>query len=156
MPLSNGCNHVTLVTDDIDRFIAFYRDVFEAEVVLDMDEGDLRHAMLDLGSGFALHPFMFRKGNPHGAASPAMFDRGHLDHVAIRVTDPDVFEQLRDRLVTARASDGTVTDFGRIRSVWFCDPDGMGGEIVISAEGAPRAFADRGREPYGSTVAVHE
>ena len=45
MALGNGCNHVTVITENLDRFIAFYRDVFEAEVVLDLSEGDMRHAL---------------------------------------------------------------------------------------------------------------
>jgi hypothetical protein len=41
----------------MDRLIAFYRDVFDGDVVLDMREEDLRHVFIDLGGGFVLHPF---------------------------------------------------------------------------------------------------
>lgn len=148
MPRSAGCNHVALVTQDLDRFIDFYRTIFDAEVLAEVHEGDLRHALVDLGAGFALHPFEMVDGNPYGVASDGMFDRGHLDHLAINVDDPEVFELLRTRLVEAGASDGTLTDFGAVRTVWFVDPDGMGSEIAMWAHGAPRDFEDRIQEPY--------
>lgn len=147
MPLATGCNHIALVTEDLDRFLVFWTEVFDADVLLDMREGPMRHAMVDLGGGFCLHPFEFDQGNPHGDASPEMFDRGHLDHVAIGVEDPDAFALLRQRLVDAGASDGTLTDFGPVRTVWFEDPDGMGCEIAHWADGPPVTLADAGREP---------
>lgn len=148
MALTNGCHHVALVTADMDRFIAFYRDVFDAEVRGDMTEGPLRHVLLDLGGGFVLHPFYFAEGNPHGTASAEMFNRGHLDHLALDVADTETFQELRRRLVDHGASDGAVTDFGLTRGVWFEDPDGHGCEIVIRSNGRPRTFDERIVEAY--------
>ncbi|MDX1658620.1 MAG: VOC family protein [Nitriliruptorales bacterium] len=148
MPLAAGCNHVAMHTQDLDRLIAFYTEVFDAEVTLDMQEGPLRHALIDLGGGFCLHPFENAEGSDHAAGSDAMFDRGHLDHVAIDVSDVETFELLRDRLVAAGASDGTVTDFGAVRCVWFEDPDGMGSEIAIWSDGEPLDFDARRNEAY--------
>lgn len=151
MGLSSGCNHVALVTQDLDRFIDFYRRVFDAEVLVDMQEGPVRHAMVDLGAGFCLHPFEFAEGNVHGAGSDATFDRGHLDHLAIKVEDTETFQLLRSRLVKEGATDGTLTDFGAVRTVWFEDPDGMGCEIAMWGPGTPRAFEDRTQEAYAAT-----
>lgn len=150
MALSTGCNHVALITQDLDRFTDFYRHMFDADVLWELREDDLRHALLDLGAGFCLHPFEFARGNEHAGASSETFDRGHLDHLAIGVDDPDAFELVRSRLVEAGASDGTVTDFGAVRTVWFEDPDGMGCEIAVWSDGAPRAFDDRVHEPYAA------
>lgn len=149
MPLATGCNHVALITADLDRFLAFWTAVFDAEVLFDMREDGMRHAMVDLGGGFCLHPFEFDRDNDHGQASPAMFQRGHLDHLAVAVEDPDAFAELRQRLVDADASDGTLTDFGPVRTVWFEDPDGMGCEIAHWADGTPLSLADAVREPLG-------
>lgn len=152
MPLATGCNHVALVTEDLDRFLAFWTTVFEAEVRLDMKEGPVRHAMVDLGGGFCLHPFEFAEANDHGRASPTIFERGHLDHVAIAVDDPEAFDLLRHRLVEAGACDGTLVDFGTVRTVWFEDPDGMGCEIAHWAEGTPLPLADAVRQPLADAV----
>lgn len=86
----------------------------------------------------------------HGAASRASFDRGHLDHLAIDVGDTETFQLLRSRLVEEGATDGTLTDFGTVRSVWFEDPDGMGGEITMWSSGTPRTFDDRTQDAYAA------
>lgn len=153
MPLTMGCDHVALVTEDLDRFLAFWTDVLEGDVRVELEEDGLRHALVDLGGGFMLHPFAFPDGNPQGRGSDAMFGRGHLDHVALRVEDEATFQELRHRLVEVGASDGTVTDFGMLRSVWFVDPDGMGCEVAIAADGAPRRFDERGQEAWGPVAA---
>jgi catechol 2,3-dioxygenase-like lactoylglutathione lyase family enzyme len=85
----------------------------------------------------------------HAVGDDAVFDRGHLDHLALLVADAAVFEDLRGRLVGAGASDGTVVDFGVVRQVGFRDPDGHTLELALAVTGAPpRTFARRGVEPY--------
>jgi len=137
MALTSGANHVALVTDDLDRLIEFYASVFEADVFADMTEGPVRHALIDLGAGMALHPFEFA-GRATDGPYGEMFERGHVDHVALNVTDELTFGQLRRRLVEVGASDGTMTDFGAVRTVSFRDPDGWWGEIAIWSDGEPR------------------
>ena len=56
MPLTSGVNHVALVTEDLDRLVEFYESVFEANVFGQLTEGPVRHAMIGLGAGMALHP----------------------------------------------------------------------------------------------------
>jgi hypothetical protein len=43
----------------------------------------------------------------------------------------DAFEQTRQRLVAAGASHGAVDDLGAYHALWFSDPDGMRGELVL-------------------------
>lgn len=147
MGLLTGCNHIAVVTQDIERFVAFYTGIFDGALIADMTEGEIRHVMLDLG-GVVLHPFQFPGDQPHGIASSEMFDRGHIDHYALNVADAEVFEELRRRLVAAGATDGTVTDFGITRNVWFEDPDGMGCEIAMWGRGQPLPFNARIEEAY--------
>jgi len=151
MPLTNGINHVAMLTEDLDRFIAFYTEVFDAEVRLDLREEGLRHAFLDIGASAALHAFAIA-GNTHAAGLPEMFDRGHLDHIALDVPDSETFDKLRDRLVERGASDGLVTDFGSVRVIVFRDPDGFEGEIALWVDAPALAFTDRVHEPYRSPV----
>jgi catechol 2,3-dioxygenase-like lactoylglutathione lyase family enzyme len=147
MTLTTGINHVATITDDLDRLVRFYVEIFDAEVVWVRDEGWMRHAFVDLGAGAVLHPFEI-EGNRHSKGVPTLFDRGHLDHVALNVIDDTTFGELRRRLVDAGASDGTITDYGSLRSIYFTDPDGAMSEITQWRDGE---FVDRANarlEPY--------
>jgi catechol 2,3-dioxygenase-like lactoylglutathione lyase family enzyme len=152
MPLTTGIHHVAMLTQDLDRFIAFYTEVLDADLMLEMDEEGMRHAFLGIGVGAALHVFAI-SGNAYAAGSSGMFDRGHVDHVALNVPDVETFEKLRDRLVERGASDGLVTDFGSVRVIVFRDPDGFEGEIALWQDHPALAFADRIHEPYEASVA---
>jgi catechol 2,3-dioxygenase-like lactoylglutathione lyase family enzyme len=125
-----GVNHVAVITDDLDRFVDFYTGVFDLEVVFTEDTPPFRHAILRTGATSWLHPVEI-SGNPHGAAVPTMFARGHLDHLALTAASKNSFEILRDRLVDRGAADGAVEDLGAFHSLWFRDPDGMRMELTV-------------------------
>ena len=38
MNLLDGINHLTFVTADMDRLVAFYERVFDAQVTMDLEE----------------------------------------------------------------------------------------------------------------------
>lgn len=154
MALSNGLNHVALLTGDVDAFTAFYVDVFDAKVLFDMDEDGLRHAAVDVGAGAALHVFA-APDNPHAAASPEMFNRGHIDHLAINVEDEAALYEAGRRLVARGASDGMVTDFGMLRSIHFRDPDGLDAEVALWCSEPPRRFDERITTPLSETTTLH-
>ncbi|MBL7497377.1 VOC family protein [Frankia sp. CNm7] len=130
MSLVQGVNHAAVLTADLDRFIDFYTGVFDLEVVFREETPAFRHAILRAGPTSWLHPAEV-PGNAHGAGVPAMFDRGHLDHVALTAASPETFAVLRARLSERDASDGTVEDLGAFHSLWFTDPDGMRGELTL-------------------------
>ena len=130
MDLLDGVNHIAVLTADLPRFVEFYTDVFDVDIVFTGTEPAFRHAILRTGATSWLHPVEMH-GNTHGQASSMMFDRGHLDHLALTASSPASFETIRDRLVSRGASDGTVDDLGAFHSVWFDDPDGMRGEVVV-------------------------
>jgi catechol 2,3-dioxygenase-like lactoylglutathione lyase family enzyme len=144
MRLTNGFNHIALITSDLDRLLEFYIDVFDATVIADLEERGLRHSLIDFGGDACLHPFQL-EGNPRGFGRPAMFERGHLDHVAINASDESSFETLRQRLIEKGASDGIVTDFGRVCTVSFVDPDGFDAEIALWRNEPVRPFDQRRR-----------
>jgi catechol 2,3-dioxygenase-like lactoylglutathione lyase family enzyme len=139
MALVAGVNHVAVLTDDLDRFVAFYTDVFGLDVVFREDTDAFRHAILRTGPHSWLHPAEV-PGNPHGAAAPAMFQRGHLDHLALAAATPEAFAELRDRLVDRGACDGAVEDLGAFHSLWFEDPDGMRGELTVIVDAGLRGI----------------
>jgi catechol 2,3-dioxygenase-like lactoylglutathione lyase family enzyme len=135
MSLLSSVNHVAIITDDLDRFVGFYQDVFEMDVVFREDAPAFRHAILRAGPDSWLHP-VEHSGNPHGAALPEMFGRGHLDHVALTAESHAAFGVLRERLMTRGASDGAVDDLGAFHALWFRDPDGMQVELSVIVDPA--------------------
>jgi catechol 2,3-dioxygenase-like lactoylglutathione lyase family enzyme len=135
MQLLTGVNHVAVLTDDLDRFVEFYTDVFDTEVVFRETTPAFRHAILRTGADSWLHPAQVT-GNAHGVGVPAMFERGHLDHVALTASSREAFEVLRARLVARGSSDGTVEDLGAFHATWFVDPDGMRAELTVIVDPA--------------------
>ncbi len=130
MGLLAGVNHVAVMTTDLDRFIEFYTGVFDLDVVFEETTPTFRHAIIRTGSTSWLHPAEVT-GNDFATGSPAMFQRGHLDHLALTAASPEAFRAISDRLAERGASDGAVDDLGAFHSVWFSDPDGMRGEVVL-------------------------
>jgi catechol 2,3-dioxygenase-like lactoylglutathione lyase family enzyme len=130
MQAVTGLNHVAVMTGDLEKFIAFYTGIFGFEMVFEESVPGLRHAILRIGAQSWLHPVEV-PGNPHASCNLAMFQRGHLDHLALNATNREAFEQTRQRLVAAGASDGSVDDLGAYHALWFRDPDGMRGELVL-------------------------
>lgn len=130
MQLTRGLNHVAVLTDDLDRFIEFYTSVFELDLVFSETTPGFRHAILRAGSDSWLHPAEVY-GNGHGAAQPTMFERGHLDHLALAADSPGAFKEIRDRLAARGACVGAIEDLGAFHSLWFTDPDGMSGEVTL-------------------------
>lgn len=88
MALIDGVNHVAILTDNLDRFVDFYTQVLELDVVFAEGTPSFRHAILRTGPNSWLHPAEV-SGNSHGAATPRMFDRGHLDHLALTSASAD-------------------------------------------------------------------
>jgi catechol 2,3-dioxygenase-like lactoylglutathione lyase family enzyme len=130
MTLVQGLNHIAILTGDLDRFIAFYTEVFELEPVFREDTPAFRHAILRTGPNSWLHPAEVT-GSQHGAGSSVMFDRGHLDHVALTATSSEAFYESRRRLISRGATDGQVEDLGSFHALWFTDPDGMRIELTV-------------------------
>ena len=132
--LLKGINHVATLTNDTDRLHAFYREVFEAKVVndeRDAPEGEgVRMSMVDIGDGTMLNVFDIR-GNTEAARQVPMFGRGRIDHIGLRARDMAAFEEIRRRLMERGAADDFVTDFGQELSVFFRDPDGLEGEVLV-------------------------
>jgi catechol 2,3-dioxygenase-like lactoylglutathione lyase family enzyme len=60
-----------------------------------------------------------------------MFGRGRIDHLGLQAASLEAFEEIRDRLMARGATDGFVTDFGPVLSVFFRDPDGLEGEVCV-------------------------
>jgi catechol 2,3-dioxygenase-like lactoylglutathione lyase family enzyme len=135
MKLLNDIHHLTFITADMDRLISFYERIFEAQVIVDLEEEGLRHAFIEVGPHTVLHPFQIPGVEPPG--QQPMFQRGRLDHFALNAASEEAFRELRRRIVAEEASDGVVTDMGSLLLFSFLDPDGGRHEVVWKKPGVP-------------------
>ena len=78
-----GCNHVAIEVDDINKAVAFYKDVFNLEQ-LDEGEGD---AFFKLGEHQFLAIFEVEKTQP-----------ANMRHFGIMVRDEQQLQQVRQKL----------------------------------------------------------
>jgi catechol 2,3-dioxygenase-like lactoylglutathione lyase family enzyme len=118
--LLHGINHVATLTKDSTRLLEFYEQVFEGEIV----------------------------GNSEAAHQVPMFGRGRIDHIGLRAKDLEAFDEIRRRLMERGAADAFVTDFGSEYSLFFRDPDGLEGEVLVTIP-EPRTDA---QTPRGTTA----
>jgi catechol 2,3-dioxygenase-like lactoylglutathione lyase family enzyme len=132
----HGMNHVAILTNDTDRLHAFYRDNFDATTSRDMNpDPGVRLSFIELGGGAQLNVFQI-EGNTEAARQIPMFGRGRIDHLALQAESRDAFDEIRQRLMACGATDGFVTDFGPIYSLFFRDPDGLECEVCVEVAGS--------------------
>jgi catechol 2,3-dioxygenase-like lactoylglutathione lyase family enzyme len=134
----NGVNHIAVLTADMDRFIRFYQEAFDAKVEADNpnhagNSGE-RMVVMSLGGPAAFNVFQV-PGNSQPSVQTPMFGRGRIDHFGLNASSREHLEEVRQRLIKLGASDGTITDFGRALSVFFRDPDGLEAEVVWIKDG---------------------
>ena len=136
-----GVHHVTAICADLERTIAFYRDLMGLAVVHDGpsdDDPQSRHVWfgaLDGGPG-RLVSFMQYPELPKGVVGT-----GSTHHFAFTVDSPDEQEAWRDYLRAQGVECTEVFDRGAFRSIYIRDPDGHILEIATSGPGfdAPAA-----------------
>jgi catechol 2,3-dioxygenase-like lactoylglutathione lyase family enzyme len=131
MPITAGFNHVATLTTDLDRFCAWYKEVFDADVSFEMAaEGDHpRMAIVEMGGGAALNVFEVGEEALIGDRR-RIGGRGAIDHFGIAVESRAVLEQVRDRLIAASADIGEIQNLGGDTwSLFFRDVDGMELEV---------------------------
>ena len=129
--LLNGVNHVALLTNDTERLVRFYQEVFDATVGSQMQAGEGSVlTFIHIGESAELNVFQVQ-GNTEAQRQTPMFGRGRIDHLGLQAASLDDFRTIRDRLVERGCSDGFVTDFGPVLSVFFRDPDGLESEVCV-------------------------
>jgi len=140
--LLNGVNHVAILTGDMKRFHAFYRDVFGATVSAEMAERDgVTLSFVDIGPTAKLNVFQVVDNHESERQTP-MFGRGRIDHLGLEAESVAAFDLIRDRLIQRGATDGFVTDFGESLSLFFRDPDGLEGEVCVANPDAQRGVVN--------------
>ena len=130
--LLSGIDHVAILTADTDRLCAFYEEVFGAAVDGEVRPDDgTRLTFLKIGPTSELNVFELQ-GNSEASRQTPMFGRGRIDHLGLRAPSLEAFDTIRDRLIERGCTDGFVTDFGPVLSLFFRDPDGMEGEVCVA------------------------
>ena len=131
--LLDGINHVAWISKDVARLGRFYAEVFEAEVgptrPHGQDPGETM-TVIRIGRHTELN-IVTIDGNTEPDRQTPMLGRGRIDHLGLHAASPDAFATIRQRLIDAGASDGTVNDFGGVYSMFFRDPDGLEGEVLV-------------------------
>ena len=131
--LLDGINHIAWISKDVARLGRFYAEVFDADVGPTRPHGqDGKETMtiIRIGTHTALNIFVI-EGNTEADRQTPMWGRGRIDHFGLQAASPEAFATIRQRLIDKGASDGTVNDFGTVHSIFFRDPDGLEGEVLI-------------------------
>jgi glyoxylase I family protein len=133
-----GLHHVTAIAADLERTIAFYRDVLGLAIVHDGpsdDDPDARHVWFGIGDGGAgqLLSFMQYPELPAGVVGV-----GSTHHFALIVDSPEEQEAWRDYLRDQDVECSEVLDRRSFRSIYVRDPDGHIVEIATRGPGFGR------------------
>jgi glyoxalase family protein len=128
-----GLHHVTLISGDLERTTAFYRDVLGLTLVREAandDDPGARHFWFGDAGGTpgTLVTFLEYPSMDEGRVG-----RGSTHHVAFGVGSSDELEAWREWLLSRDISCTDVLDRGGLRSIYFRDPDGHILEITTRA-----------------------
>ena len=129
--LLDGFNHVAVLTQDTERFVRFYSEVFGAQVLGSQDTELGRLTFVQIGPHSEFNLFEV-DGNTEAERQTPMFGRGRLDHFGLQATSIQDFDEIRQRLRDRGAADDFVTDFGPVLSIFFRDPDGLECEVCVT------------------------
>lgn len=130
--LLDGVNHVAVLTSDTQRLSRFYSDIFDAPAARTIeDQPGFTLSLIDIGDGRELNVFEL-DGNAEAHRQTPMFGRGRLDHIGLQAASLEAFDEIRRRLMACGAANDFVTDFGPVLSVFFIDPDGLEGEVLVA------------------------
>lgn len=129
--LLDGFNHLAVATADTENFVAFFREVFDAEVLGEQLIGeDGKLTFVGIGQDVEFNVFEV-KGNTESQRQTPMLGRGRLDHFGLQAASLEAFEEIRRRLIARGAADEFVTDFGQVLSMFFTGPDGLEAEVCV-------------------------
>lgn len=135
--LLDGVDHIATISHDPARLGAFYAAVFEAEIGETRrhgQQGEETMTVFRIGPHTELNVFTIPSSDEADRQTP-MWHRGRLDHFGLHAASREAFATIRARLVDHGASDGTVNDFGGAWSLFFRDPDGLEGEVLLPKDG---------------------
>ena len=107
--------------------------VFDAEIGPSErhgEQGEETMTVMRIGPHTELNVFTIPSSDEADRQTP-MWHRGRLDHLGLRAASYGAFADIRERLIRHGGSDGVVNDFGSAYSMFFRDPDGLEGEVLV-------------------------
>jgi len=133
--ITRGFHHITLVSGDVPRTVAFYRDVLGLSLVRQAVDPDAPGAYLlyfgdEAGRPGTLLRFLDWGDAPHGR--PGI---GGVHHLALGVESDEALLKWKRRLTDAGAHTSGPYDRGYFTSLYFRDPDGQILEIATAGPG---------------------
>ena len=131
-----GLHHVTAISSDLERTIAFYRDTLGLPIVHDApsdDDPEARHVWFDGGDGDGYLTFMEYAELPAGVVGV-----GSTHHFALAVDSPEELDAWKGYLAEQGIETSDVFERGGFRSLYLRDPDGHVVEIATRLLVEPR------------------
>lgn len=123
-PAALRVGHVHLKVADLERSIAFYRDVLGLDVI----QRDPSGRMAFLSAGGYHHHLGLNTFDSLGGTPPAAGHTG-LYHVAFAYPDRKALARAYRRVVDHGVAIRAASDHGVSEAIYFADPDGNGVEI---------------------------
>ena len=125
-------HHVALVTDDMERTVAFYRDILGSEIAMAHRTGDeeVRHYFITVAPNTVFAFFEF-----DDAALPELLPATQrksgrsLDHICLWVDDEEAWDRFHAHLI---ANGIEVTRAAGRKSLFFPDPNNIVIEVTVA------------------------
>ena len=125
-----GLHHITLITGDLKRSIAFYRDTLGLGIVRDTasdDDPGTRHVWFGAVDGT---PGRLLSVMEYPQLPAGVVGTGSTQHFALAVESPEELDAWRRYLVEQDVECSDVFDRGGFKSLYLRDPDGHVVEIA--------------------------
>lgn len=147
--VTRGLHHVTMVSTDAPRTLAFYRGLLGLDLVkktVNFDDPDAYHLYFgdDGGRPGTILTFFEWPRSRRGR-----WGVGGIHHLALGVATPEAQLKWKRRLVNAGVAVSGPLDRGYFRSLYFSDPDG---QILEIATRGPGYAIDEPADALGRTL----
>ncbi len=134
-PATLGFHHITMVSTDAPRTLAFYRDLLGLDLVkktVNFDDPGAYHLYFGRNGGRpgTILTFFEWPRSPRGR-----WGVGGVHHLALGVPSPEAQLKWKRRLMDDGVSVSGPIDRGYFRSLYFADPDGQILEIATKGPG---------------------
>lgn len=123
----SGLHHAAFATSDMEKTIAYWRDLLGFKIVLGMGNESEKQYAFQISKQMLLFFFEWSevesvKPKRHGEPVPGPFI---FDHLALSLESRSDLERLQDQLVCASFPVTDIIDHGFLNSIYTFDPNGI-------------------------------